>query len=88
MKSILGEKYYIQKNFQDLVLSKIENLVLFPKMYPKFKDKKYRRIPMKNYIVIYAIEKDIIKILDIIPTKTKKSNDIHKLKSKLFNNQN
>ncbi len=87
MKCIQGEKYYIQKDFQNLVLSKIENLTLFPKMYPRLENKRYRKIPMKNYIIIYTIEKSIVKILDIIPTKAKKSNDIHRLKSKFFNNQ-
>ena len=87
MKKICKSNFYLQKDFQDLVLSKIENFTIFPKMYPRFENKEYRKIPMKNYIIIYAIEKSIVKILDIIPTKTKKSNDIHKLKSKFFNNQ-
>lgn len=84
IKSINNENYYIKKNFQELVLEKVENLIYFPKMYPKLENRKYRKIPILNYIIIYRIEKNTIKILDIIPTKTKKSNEIHKLQFKIF----
>lgn len=87
IKNINNENYYVKKNFQELVLGKIENLIYFPKMYPKLENRKYRKIPILNYIIIYRIEKNIIKILDIIPTKTKKSNEIHNLQFKFFNNQ-
>ncbi len=71
MKKIRKSKYYLQKNFQETVLSKIQNLIIFPKMYPKLPKTNYRKIPMKNYIIIYTVEKNLIKIWDIVPTKTK-----------------
>lgn len=36
MRRINESQYYIQKNFYHIILSKTEELKIFPKMYPRF----------------------------------------------------
>lgn len=77
MKNIMKDKYYLQKNFYNNVLSKTENLRVFPRMYPMFWKSPYRKISIQNYIILYIIEKNIIRISNIFPTKSKYSNQTY-----------
>ena len=52
----IGQKpFHIQKNFYNVLLSKFENLKIFPKMYPKIKNQ-YRKIPIQNYSILFSIK--------------------------------
>lgn len=77
MKSINKNRYYLQKNFYDMVLSKFENLKYFPNMYPKLENSDYRKIPIKNYIILYIILKEEIRIINIISTKSSYYNELY-----------
>ncbi len=67
---------------------KVENLTIFPRLYceleiPNLKDIRYRRIVVKNYIIIYKVNenKKEIYILHIFHSK---SDYQRKLNSKFF----
>lgn len=77
MRRINESQYYIQKNFYDIILSKTEDLKIFPKMYQMFWEAPYRKISIQNYMVLYIIEKDTIHVSDIFSVKSKYSNHIY-----------
>lgn len=77
MKKIYKQNYYLQKDFSDKVFGKIENLKIFPFMYPIISQKRrIRKVFIQNYIVLYRIESEYIKIINIIPQKSNYSNKI------------
>lgn len=76
IRKVKKSRYYLQKDFYHKVLAKIENLKLFPYMYPKIGEK-YRKITIQNYIIRYRIENHTIYIVDIIPTKSSRSNQFY-----------
>lgn len=67
---------YSRNKFQKLLIEKYKNLKIFPYMYPKTKKSIYRKILIENYVVLYRIENTYIKIVNIIPQKSKYSNNI------------
>lgn len=77
IKAISKKTYHFQKNLYDLVLSKTENLKRFPNMYPKVENSNYRKISIRNYIILYTIEINVVRVWDIIPTKSKKYNELY-----------
>lgn len=67
----------INNDFQKLFIQKMQNIRIFPEMYPKLLQKPiYRKVLIKNYILLYMVNNDEIILSKIIHQK-----------SKYFNNQ-
>ena len=61
-------------NFEKELNKKIENIVSFPYKYRKsyyFEDESYRDLIYKGYTIIYKIDEQTIKILDIFKWQDK-----------------
>lgn len=66
------------ENFNKIILLKIENIRIFPKMYPLFhQNRNYRKFCVKNYIILYRIKENSINIYNIFPTKSNYQSRYH-----------
>ena len=62
------DKVDAAKNFKKKLKQSLEYLKENPKMYKQssyFKDENYRDMTFKGYTIIYKLEEDTIKVLDI-----------------------
>lgn len=76
IQKIYKSQYYVQKNFYDKIVEKIQIIKVFPTMYPKIGEK-YRKIPISNYIILYKIQENTIYIINIISTKSSYYNQLY-----------
>lgn len=63
----------LSQKIKDEFYSKIPNLQVYPKMYPVLKiidNIKVRKIVIKNYVILYSINRKEITILNIYPQKS------------------
>ena len=74
---IYKNSLFIPDNFYETILSKFESLKIFPKMYPKSEKSHYRKIPIKNFIILYTVHNSEIKIINIISTKSSFYNELY-----------
>ncbi|MCI8999408.1 MAG: type II toxin-antitoxin system RelE/ParE family toxin [Clostridia bacterium] len=74
LKAIIRNSKYLPENFYERILLKLQNLKVFPNMYPISKKTKYRKISFQGYIILYYIKKHQIRIADIVLVKMKKAN--------------
>ena len=58
-------------------INKLENLKIFPRMYQKIEINEYRKIPIYNYIMLYEVQKNYIRVVDIVSTKSNYFNKIY-----------
>ncbi len=68
--SLLQNTEQFSEDMYKIILLKIENIRIFPKMYPVFENTKYRKFWVKNYIILYIVKDDLINIYDIFPIKS------------------
>ena len=77
IKKLSESSYNNAYKFYKEVIKKIEFIKTFPKIYSEIRSvPEVRKVNIKNYIMFYLIEENIIYILDIIHEK-----------SRFFNNQ-
>ena len=74
--SLFRLSYRINNDFQKLFIQKLQNIKIFPEMYPRLLHKPiYRKILIKNYILLYMINNDEIILSRIIHQKSKYLNN-------------
>lgn len=75
--SLIEDKGQFYEELYKIILLKIENIKIFPRMYPLFQNTKYRKFSVKNYIILYTIKDNSINVYNIFPTKSNYQTRFH-----------
>ena len=75
--SLIEDTGQFSEELYKIILLKIENIKIFPRMYPLFQNTKYRKFLVKNYIILYTIKDNSINVYNIFPTKSNYQSRFH-----------